>query len=87
MLLLRTIPGTHYLRVGFLEAEMGVLEPAIYLRSDLMQNEEIRKKDRKGKLSKDMISGENEPQLDPMGRSGAKITLGSCVHAKLLQSC
>ena len=44
MPLLRTIPGTHYLRVGFLEAEMGVLDPAIYLRSDLMKNEEIRKK-------------------------------------------
>ena len=44
MPLLRTIPGTHDLRVGFLEAEMGVLEPAIYLRSDLMKNEEIRKK-------------------------------------------
>ena len=59
---------------------MGVLEPAIYLRSDLMKNEEIRKKDRKGKLSKDMISNENKARLDPMGRSGAKITPGSGSH-------
>ena len=73
--------------LGFLEAEMGVLEPAIYLRSDLMKNEEIRKKDRKGKLSKDMISNENKARLDPMGRSGAKITPGSCIRAKSLQSC
>ena len=73
-MLLRTIPGPHCLRSGFLEAEMGVLKQAIYLRSD------VHEKNGKSRGNGLMISNENEPQLDPMGGALAKITPGSGSH-------
>ena len=45
-LLLRTIPDTHCLRSVFLEAAMGVLKQAIYLRSDF--HEKVRKAGKMG---------------------------------------